>query len=164
MGPSTVTRVSGERGLGWWLPPTGPPLFLLVDGGRVVDCTPYAVPWARGATAGRLLARAEREHAIILWAPLGALPTRFQPHLRHDLTPLRRWRREPVNHLSEHYLTFGQAGNGWFINETDEPHGWLFSTEADAWTAARHRMGAGTWERVPARYGPGGALPDVETW
>jgi hypothetical protein len=149
--------VDSDVGLAWYEPPDGQPVYLVVDGGRVVDSTPHARPWALGRTARQILDRAEREGATVVWTPLSAPPRTFQPHLEAT-EPIRRWAWSGGHHGG--HLTFGRTGDGWYVNDTNEPWAWRYNLAGEAWAECARRMGDGRWTRVNASYGQGGEPAD----
>lgn len=158
--------MDGETGVGWWAKPGHAPVYLIVEGGRVIACPPYTEQWALGKATGVLLGRAELLHAIVEWIPLAEAPTLLLSHLT-DKRPIRRWRREwrmVSGAVAELLLTFGETGaGGWFVSDTSEIHLWRYSLAVEAWAECeRRRRRAGTWTRVHAMYGPRGEVLAVE--
>jgi hypothetical protein len=121
----------------------------------VVASTPYAESWALGRTAAQLLERGEREGATVEWIPLSAAPTLKPAHLMAHKKPSACWRQDR-SPLSETHLTFGQVGDRWYVDDTDEPNVWVFGAAAEAWSECRRRMRTGRWTRIGCRYGPDG--------
>jgi hypothetical protein len=151
-----------DRGVAFWREPDKPnEVFLVVEGGRVIDCTPYAKRWAMGKTAAQLLNRGQRIGARVEWVPLNSVPTRVQPHLVPHIR-LRRWRREGDRGIVSH-LEFSQAGENWIVHDTRDRFAWLHQDREDAMTDLRRRLGRDTWTRIHASADlPGRPMSDLE--
>lgn len=142
-----------DCGVAWWREPGHSPVYLVVDGGRVVACTPFAERWALGRTAAHLLERGRKVGATVEWIPLSAAPTLVR--VPAGMVPVRRWRQDR-SPLSDEFLRFGRIGDRWVVESTSEPVAWVYESAAEAWTDCQRRMRTGAWERLPARYGPQG--------
>jgi hypothetical protein len=153
---------SGETGICWWTEPGAvQPVFLVVDGGRVVDATPYAQSWALNRTASQLLERGERLGAKVEWIPLNSVPTRQLAHLT-ERTRLRRWETKHDRGILS-TLEFGQTPDGWTVADTTEPHLWVYADRDDTVRELRRRLAVGTWRRITASYdAKGRPAPDPE--
>lgn len=152
-----------QTGLIWWARSNGRGVYAVADGGRVVDCTPYAARWL----AGRAVADLDRwDDGTVTCTATSAAPERVLLHLRTDVEPVRRWTHPGEGHLTSHGLTFGRVGDGWFVSSTQETHGWRFTLDQEAIAEAARRMaGDDRWQRVAARYDAAGRpVADVEHW
>ena len=154
-------------GILWWSERGHPnAVFLIVEDGRVVDCTPYAKQWAMGRTSAEILYRARREGAEVRWMPLSAPPRRFQPHLE-PTTRLRRWAGQFAQGQMAH-VTLGVIGDRWYVDVTREKWAWAYARRDEAQTDLQRRMAEGEWTWAPAnsdtmgRPLPDPALPEEE--
>ena len=150
-----------ETGVAWWHEPGLPSVYLIVDGGKVTACTPYAEPWALGRTAAQLIERGEREGATVEWIPLSTTPALRPAHLIVGKKPYACWRQDRAP-LSETHLTFGRVGDSWFVDDTGEPNAWIFGSATEAWNDCRRRMRTGRWTRIGSRRGTDGRRLGVE--
>jgi hypothetical protein len=159
----SIEMPSGDTGILWWSEPGDVhPVWLAVEQGRVVDCTPYAASWARGRTSGRLLARGEARGATVEWVPVSALPARERwPQAMTGVEPLRRWCHHGHH---ESHLSFGRRPDGWVLHDSrDGVDGgvvWVYPDRDDAVAEIERRMRDGEWTRVAAGYGPRGERVD----
>jgi hypothetical protein len=157
---------SAESGILWWSDSADEqPIRLVVDRGRVVDCTPYAASWAMGRTSGQLLERGRQRHATVEWVPVAALPARLRwPDGLKDVERLRRWRHHGHH---ESHLSFGQRRDepaGWTLHDSrdgvDGGAVWVYPHRDDAVAEIERRLRDGDWTRTRAGYGPRGEPVD----
>lgn len=136
-------------------------LFLAFDDGRLVDYTPHLAKRLLGRSTWRLVDLIRRDHPDAMWMPTGTPPRRFQPHLEQT-EPLQRWKLAGVNFGVAAFVTFGKAGDGWYVLDTREPHAWSYRDRSEAEADLAWRMSNGEWVRMPARHDASGALPDPD--
>jgi hypothetical protein len=152
---------SDDIGMAIWTEPGRQPVFLVVDGGKVVDCTPFAEPWAKGRSAAQLLERAERLGVKVEWIPLNSVPTRRSAHLV-ERTRLRHWATKHDRGIVS-TLEFGQTADGFTVDDGTEPHLWIYPDRDDAVREVRRRLAVGTWWRIAADHdAQGRPKPDPE--
>lgn len=133
-----------DTGVAWWTIPGDPnEVFMVVENGRVVDCTPYARRWAQGRTAAQILERGEQVGAAVQWMPTATPPRRFQPHLE-PVTYLRRWAAEFRAGRRE-TVSVGRHGDRWMVDDTREKWAWSFGERVEAERDLQRRMAAGDW-------------------